>query len=113
MNLYPFSPFYGSAQQKTAGTSSASADINAQNKQVRIVNKGTSPVWVRTWASQINGVYSTSVDATTADCYIPPSTATIPQIPVILTKDQTHDKISYISTGSTSAIEIMTGEGFG
>lgn len=112
MNLYPFSPYYGSAQSKTADTTSASTGINAQNKQVRIVNRGTNPVWVRTWASQIRGVASAAVAATVADCLIPPSTATIPQQAVILTKDETHDKISYISTGGTSVIEIMTGEGF-
>lgn len=106
MNLYPFSPAYGSSQAKTADTTAANATIAAQNKQVRILNKGTNPVWVRTYPS------SQTVAATTADCLIQASTATVNAPAVILTKDETHDRISYISTGGTSVIEIMTGEGF-
>lgn len=112
MNLYPFSPRYQSTQAKTADTISASADIAASDMQVRIVNKGTNPVWVRTWPSQINGVASSSIAATTADFYVPPSTTEFPHQGVIITKDLADDKISYISTGGTSVIEIMTGNGF-
>lgn len=106
MNLYPFSPAYGSSQAKTADTTAANATIAAQNKQVRIINKGTNPVWVRTYPS------AQTVAATTADCLIPASTTEFNQRPIIITKDETHDRISYISTGGTSVIEIMTGEGF-
>lgn len=106
MNLYPFCPAYGSNQLKTADTTAANATIIAQNKQVRIVNKGTNPVYVRTYPSD------QTVAATTADCLIPASTATFNSPPIILTKDETHNRISYISTTGTSTIEIMTGEGF-
>lgn len=99
MNIYPFSPAYGTTQFVTATDPAASVTINAQNKQVRIVNSGSADAFVRTYPSDM------TVSATATDVAIPPNMA------VTITKDETHNRISYYSATSTT-LYIMTGEGF-
>jgi predicted dinucleotide-utilizing enzyme len=99
MNIYPFCPAYGTNQAVTATDPAASAEISAQNKQVRVVNTGAAVAYVRTYPS------SMTVAATATDVPVPPSMA------VTITKDEAHDRISYFCATSTT-LQIMTGEGF-
>lgn len=96
----PFFPQYGSNQVLAAAAASATASINAKCKQVRVVNSGAAKGYFRTFNS-VNG----AVSATTGDCVV------LPNVPVVVTKDEGHDSIAYISATGTT-LEVMTGEGF-
>lgn len=96
----PFFPQYGSNQVLTAGAASLTTSINQKCKQVRVVNSGAAKAYFRTYNS-INGATA----ATVADC------VALPNVPVIVTKDEGHDSLSYISATGTT-LEVMTGEGF-
>lgn len=96
----PFFPQYGSNQVLAAAAASASAAINQDCKQLRVVNTGPNKGYFRTYNSN-NGAQS----ATVADCPVPTGMATT------VTKDMTHNAIAFISAGGTT-FEVMTGEGF-
>ena|SRR5690242_20688997 len=96
----PFNPQYGSNQVLTAAASSASASIDPNCKQLRVVNTGANKAYFRIYNSGDG-----SQNATTADFAIMPNMAST------ITKFQDHNAIAYISASGTT-IEIMTGEGF-
>lgn len=96
----PFYPQYGSNQVLTAAAASASAVINPDCKQVRVVNTGANKGYFRTYNSA-NGVQS----ATTADFPVPAGLA------ATVSKNADHNAIAYISAAGTT-LEAMTGEGF-
>ena len=99
MNMYPFSPAYGSNQSVTAGDPAVTIAINAQNKNVRIINTGSAIAYVQTSpASDIR-------IASATDFPIPPNDI------ATITKDETHDRLSYFCATSTT-LQIMTGEGW-
>lgn len=99
----PFMPAYGQGQAASATATSATININAANKQVRIVNTGTNIAFVRTFSSKT--VTSPAQAATAADMPIPPNMA------VTITKDESHDQLAHISATGTT-LQIITGEGF-
>jgi hypothetical protein len=95
----PFNPRYGATQPVTAGAASANVTIDAQctSKQLRICNTGTGLAYIRVGAgAQV---------ATAADYPVPPNNITI------ITKDQQHDSLAYISAAGTTLL-ITPGEGF-
>jgi hypothetical protein len=96
----PFSPHYGSNQVLTAGAAALSADIDATNAQVRIVNTGANIAYVRTYSSR-----AAAAVASTADLPIAAGAAKV------FTKSLEHDKLSYISAAGTT-LQMITGEGY-
>ena len=99
MSTFPFSPGYGSNQVLTAAAVAADTAINASAAQMRIVNTGANIGYVRTYRSA-DGTQA----ATTADLPIPSGMATT------VTKDQSHDRLSYISAAGTT-LQVMAGQG--
>lgn len=96
----PFDPKYGSNQVLTAGAAALVATIDKANKQVRIVNSGANGAHIRCYSSQASPVPV----ASTADFFIPAGMASV------ITKDGTHDQLSYISALGTT-LHVITGEG--
>ncbi|MES3022745.1 MAG: hypothetical protein V4857_14290 [Pseudomonadota bacterium] len=97
----PFMPKYGSNQVLTAGAAALIASIDAENKQLRVVNTGAGKGYFRTYDSTA----LPAPVATVADCPVPAGMATT------VTKPSNHDRLSYISAAGTT-LEVMTGEGF-
>lgn len=97
----PFMPAYGSGQTLAPAAASAAVAINAQNKQVRVVNTGAAIAFVRTYSSLT----------------VPAPAATAADMPVAagatitISKDETHDRLAHISATGTT-LQVITGEGF-
>lgn len=104
--LYNFMPAYGTGQNGTATSTSAALTIPGQTcDAVRFVNEGDYPIYIRTWASQINGTSNASVDATSADLKIP-------QHDVYYgTKDLFHDRISVLAPDGDAEYNVICGSG--
>lgn len=98
----PFFPHYGQNQVVTPGAASASAVINADDKQLRVVNTGAAKGYFRTYNS-VGGTLPQN--ATVADCPVAAGAE------LIVTTGPQHDAIAYISAAGTT-FEVMTGEGF-
>lgn len=96
----PFYPHYGSNQVVLPAAASATITIDADNKQLRVVNNGANIGYFRTFSS-----LSGALSATTADCPIASGKD------IVITKDSTHDRLAYISAAGTT-FQVMTGEGF-
>lgn len=96
----PFYPHYGQNQTVTPAAAAATITINADDKQVRVVNSGAGLGYFRTFSS-----LSGALDATTADCPVRAGSD------LVVTKDPSHDRLSYISAAGTT-FSVMTGEGF-
>jgi len=96
-----FMPTYGSGQALAAAAASAAVAINAQNKQVRVVNMGAAIAFVRTYSS----LTVPAPAATAADLPVAPNTT------VTFSKDETHDRLAHISATGTT-LQVITGEGF-
>lgn len=97
----PFSPHYGTNQILAAAAGALIANIDPQDKNVRIVNTGSNPAYVRLYRSDAVSAPS----ATTADFRIQPGSSST------ITKADGQDRLSYISALTTS-LEVMTGEGW-
>jgi hypothetical protein len=101
MNKQPFAPKYGSNQVVSAGAAALIISIDADNKQIQVVNTGSNKGYVQTYSS----LTTPAPEATVADCPVAAAGR------VVLTKPMDHDRLSYISASGTT-LEIMTGEGF-
>lgn len=99
--LQRFMPTYGSGQALAPAAASAAVPINAQNKQVRVVNTGAAIAFVRTYSS----LTVPEPAATAADLPIPAGAS------VTFSKDETHDRLAHISATGTT-LQVITGEGF-
>lgn len=95
--LAPFCPRYGSGQTLTSAAVSATASLPKGNKQIRIVNTGSNPAYVR--------VGNGALTATTADLYLVAGTIET------FTVDQEHDVIAHISPLGTT-LNVINGEGW-
>jgi hypothetical protein len=93
----PFAPRYGSGQTVTAAAASASVSLPRGNKQIRVVNTGSNPAYIR--------VGFTSATATTADLYLVAGSIET------FTVDQEADVLAYISPLGTT-LNIINGEGW-
>lgn len=94
---YAFNPAYGTGQNLTAGAASASVQVPAGPKSIRIVNTGTTnPAYVR--------IGSGAQTASTADLLIMPNTIEV------FTKDMDHTTVAYISASGTT-LNMILGEG--
>lgn len=96
----PFSPHYSTNQVLSPAAGALVANLDPNDKSVRLVNNGANIAYVRIYSST-----GTAEVATTADFPIPGgSSATI-------TKAMGQDRISYISATGTT-LQVMTGEGW-
>lgn len=99
--LRPISPAYGSGQNVTATTTSATVSVNKDDDTLRIVNKDTTNgVYIRAYNS-----LSGTIAATAADYFVPAGIATI------IYKDLSHDRLAILAAAGTPALNIMTGKG--
>jgi hypothetical protein len=96
----PFYPHFGTNQVITPAAASASATIDRNNKQLRVLNSGANIGYFRTYNSE-----GGSQSATTADYPVAPNQASVVSIGPF------HDSIAYISAAGTT-FNVMTGEGF-
>src|SRR5690348_9439417 len=96
----PFSPHYGTNQLLSPAAGALIANLDPNDKNVRLVNTGTNPAYIRIYSST-----GTAEVATTADFLISGGgTATI-------TKAMGQDRMSYISALGTT-MQCITGEGW-
>lgn len=94
----PIQPSYGTGSIVSATAVSASRALNSQAKQVILTNQSANPIYVRVG----NGAQT----ATTADYAVPPNSQ------VVISKGDGDDTIAHIAPAGSSAMHIMTGEGF-
>lgn len=104
MDLRPFCPDYGSNQVVAPAAASANSAINTSSFQVRVVNSGAAIGYFRTYSSVAAVTTPALASATTADCPVLPNTS------IIVSKDQQHDRIAYISATGTT-FQVQTGGG--
>lgn len=98
----PFYPHYGQNLVVAPAAVSASSPINADDKQVRVINTGAAIGYFRTYNSFGGTVPQ---NATVADC---PVVNGLPGL--IVSTGPQHDAIAYISATGTT-FQIQTGEG--
>lgn len=96
----PFSPHYGTNQLLSPAAGALVANLDPNDKSVRLVNTGTNPCYIRIYSST-----GTAEVATTADYYVPGGALST------ITKAMGQDRMSYISALGTT-LQVMTGEGF-
>lgn len=95
-----FQPRYGTNQVLTAGAASATVNLDAQAKQVRIVNTGANKAYVRVFNSATGAQAASTADAVIASGQT-----------AIFSKGDGDDRLSHISAAGTT-LEVITGEGF-
>jgi hypothetical protein len=96
----PFSPKYGSNQVVTPAAASATINIDATCKNVRVVNSGAAKGYFRIFKTA-DGALTASV----ADFCV------LPNMSSVVTKADGQDKLAHISATGTT-FEVMTGEGW-
>jgi hypothetical protein len=94
--FYAFNPTYGSTQTLTSAATSASVQMPAGTKSVRVANTGANIAYFR--------IGSGTQTATTADCFILPNTIEI------FTKSQDATTFAHISPSGATLV-IVLGEG--
>lgn len=105
--MQPFYPHYSQNKAVTAntvGTTPAGGNvaISRSAKQVRIMNTGPGKAYVRTYDSTATPIPI----ASNLDYPVAAGQATI------ITKNHTHDMITYISLTDATLLDITPGEGF-
>lgn len=101
MLISPFQPKYGSTLIVTPGIASAASSIDAQSKQVSLINTGGNIAYVRIYSS----LTTPAPTASTADYPIASGSGTV------ISKGDGEDRIAYISAIGTT-LQITVGEGF-
>jgi hypothetical protein len=96
----PFSPHYGTNQLLTPAAGALVANLDPNDKNVRLANTGTNPAYIRIYSST-----GAAEVATTADYLVPGGLVTT------ITKAMGQDRMSYISALGTT-MQCMTGEGW-
>ncbi len=96
----PFSPHYGTNQLLTPAAGALVANLDPNDKNVRLVNTGTNPAYIRIYSST-----GTAEVATTADYLIPGGVSTT------ITKAMGQDRMSYVSALGTT-LQVCSGEGW-
>lgn len=104
MDLRPFCPSYGSNQVVTPAAASAQITIRAEDTQVRVSNSGAAIGYFRTYSSVAAAAVPALGVATVADC------AVLSGATVLVTKDQSHDRLAHISATGTT-FQVITGCG--
>lgn len=98
----PFFPAYGTNQAVTlAAATPGNANLNKENRQVRIVNTGANIAYVQAFSS----VDQPGVVADATDFPVPAGSM------CTISKDIDQDRLAYFSTAGTT-LNIMTGDGY-
>lgn len=97
MTETPFAPAYGTNQVTAPNVASASVDVDYNAKSLRLVNDGTTTVYIH--------VGNNSVTATTADMPL------LSDDSIIVYKGYGPDKVAFISPGGAGILCVQTGEG--
>jgi hypothetical protein len=93
----PLAPSYTQGQTVTPAAAAASITIGKGSKSLCLTNTGSNVCYVRVGPS--------GIEATTADYPV------IAGIQTVISKDQDHDTLSYISASGTT-LHAIPGEGF-
>jgi len=101
---HPFAPHFGSNQVITPAASSAAVNINADDKQVLVINTGANIGYFRTFSLLEAADKAAAGVATTADVPLPAGQSRI------ITKGVGHNRMATISAAGTT-FQVMTGEG--
>jgi hypothetical protein len=102
MATLPFAPTYGSNQFNTATTSSQTFTIAKGDTSVRVCNTGAQTLYVRVGSTLKN---PSGLTATNADCLVRAGSE------LIIRKDIDDNLLAYVTTTSTTACSVMTGNG--
>lgn len=93
----PFQPNATKGQTVTPAAGSAQITIGQGNKNICFTNLGAAVCYVRTGAG--------TIAATTADYPV------LPNSQIVLSKDDQHDSVAYISAAGTT-LHVIAGEGW-
>lgn len=99
-NPLPFRPHYGTTQSIAAAATSATANLNKDDKVVRVYNTGANIAFVRT----LNSSEAATQAATVAD--MPVGAGQV----IYIEKGMDHDRLNHISALTTTLL-VTTGEG--